>query len=99
MKAIVLAAALGLACGAADATPRSRSATAAFQRSAPCPSTAAPRGACPGYVIDHVTPLCAGGPNAPSNMQWQTIDDAKLKDRRERTLCRAIRRHEAEAKP
>jgi len=83
----------------ADAAPRSRPATAEFQRSTPCPSTAAPRGSCPGYVIDHITPLCAGGADAPSNMQWQAIDDAKLKDRRERALCRAMRRHETEPRP
>jgi hypothetical protein len=35
----------------------------------------------PGYVIDHVVPLARGGADAPSNMQWQTIADAKAKDR------------------
>lgn len=46
------------------------------------------RGACPGYVVDHVHPLCAGGPDAPSNMQWQTVQAAKVKDRAERAQCR-----------
>jgi hypothetical protein len=32
-----------------------------------------PRGACPGYVIDHINPLECGGADAPFNMQWQTI--------------------------
>ena len=35
----------------------------------------------PGYVIDHVIALKRGGPDNPSNMQWQTIDEAKAKDR------------------
>ena len=46
----------------------------------------------PGYVVDHIVPLCAGGADAPSNMQWQTVEDAKVKDRQERATCSA-RRH------
>lgn len=42
----------------------------------------------PGYVIDHIVPLACGGADAPSNMQWQTIADAKAKDRIERRGCR-----------
>jgi len=40
-----------------------------------------------GYVVDHIVPLCAGGADAPSNMQWQTVEEAKVKDRQERALC------------
>lgn len=46
---------------------------------------------CPGWVVDHVDPICHGGPDAPSNMQWQTIADAKRKDGWERQLCRHAR--------
>ena len=42
----------------------------------------------PGYVIDHIKPLACGGPDAPSNMQWQTIEAAKAKDKVERLSCR-----------
>lgn len=40
-----------------------------------------------GYVIDHVVPLACGGADAPSNMQWQSVADAKAKDRVERRGC------------
>ena len=67
---------------------RSHQAVAEFKRMEPCPATGQPRGRCPGYVVDHVVPLCAGGPDAAANMQWQTVADAKLKDRSERDRCR-----------
>jgi hypothetical protein len=37
----------------------------------------------PGYVVDHIVPLKKGGCDCPSNMQWQTKEEAKLKDRTE----------------
>ena len=40
-----------------------------------------------GYVIDHIVPLACGGADAPTNMQWQTIEEAKAKDRVERQGC------------
>lgn len=35
----------------------------------------------PGYVVDHIVPLKRGGDDLPDNMQWQTVQDAKAKDR------------------
>jgi hypothetical protein len=63
----------------------------AFKRENPCPSTGARRGACAGYVVDHVKPLCAGGADHRSNMQWQTIPDAHAKDRLEAKECRGLK--------
>lgn len=75
-----------------EAAPnRSMAAVAAFKRANPCPATgeSAGRGKCPGYVVDHIEPLCAGGADLPANMQWQTLADSKAKDIEERKLCRA----------
>lgn len=84
----LLALSLTLAVASSFAAPhRSRAATDAFKHEHPCPATGQARGACPGYVIDHVKPLACGGPDAPSNMQWQTAADAKAKDRWERKGC------------
>lgn len=66
--------------GRAKRDPHQR---AAFMKSNPCPSTGKRSGACPGYVVDHVQPLKRGGPDRPSNMQWQTKEAARQKDRTE----------------
>jgi hypothetical protein len=66
---------------------RSAAARREFKRLHLCPSTGKPTGACPGYVIDHIDPLQCGGPDVPRNMQWQTREEAKEKDRDERS-CR-----------
>lgn len=68
-------------------TERSRAVTAQFQKQNPCPATGKTTGACPGYVKDHITPLCAGGADAVENMQWQTDDEAKAKDKLEMQQC------------
>src|SRR5262249_59080129 len=60
---------------------RSSTARHEFQKAHPCPATGKTSGGCPGYVIDHVVPLKRGGADAPLNMQWQTVDQAKAKDR------------------
>jgi hypothetical protein len=57
--------------------PRAR---ADFKRSHPCPSTGKTRGACPGFVIDHVRALCVGGADSPENMQYQSVAAGRAKD-------------------
>lgn len=87
-----LAVLLALSLLPAPAAGRSAAQKHTFQRQHPCPSTGLHRSACPGYVIDHVQPLCAGGADSPTNMQWQTVADAKRKDVQERRECRAMGR-------
>jgi len=75
--------AVGSASDAQAEEHRSRAVLRAFQWEHPCPSTGLRTGACPGYIKDHVIALCDGGPDAVSNLQWQTVEDAKIKDRTE----------------
>ncbi len=70
---------------------RSQAAVRQYRRVNPCPATGKTTGACPGYVVDHVWPLCACGRDHPSNMAWMRIDQAKVKDAWERDVCRDIR--------
>lgn len=63
-----------------------------FKHQQPCPSTGKKTGACKGWVIDHIKPLACGGADAPSNMQWQTVADAKAKDKWERKDCQFKKR-------
>ena len=73
-------------------THRDPSQRVAFVQQHPCPANGKTRGFCPGYVVDHVEPLCAGGRDHPTNMQWQTVADAKAKDRIEKVECQRMRR-------
>jgi hypothetical protein len=84
---VLLAVFVALPVSASAKQPRSASAKRAFQLIHPCPSTGVTKGACPGYIKDHVVPLACGGPDVPSNMQWQTKAEAKAKDRWETKGC------------
>lgn len=85
---ICMAVTLAMLPVAADArTKRSHVPIHAFVKANACPATGRHRLPCPGYVIDHIEALACGGPDHQSNMQWQTISDAKLKDKWERKVC------------
>jgi hypothetical protein len=66
---------------------RSEAAKNDFKHSNPCPSNGNNHGPCPGYVIDHITPLACNGIDGASNMQWQSVAEGKAKDKWERKGC------------
>ena len=84
--------------GAAGAHPasapdtRSFKAEVLFRLQNPCPATGETHGDCKGYVIDRVIPVACGGAEEPSNMQWQTLAQARAKDRWEKIGCRPGRK-------
>ena len=67
--------------------PRGAKVKHEFHLTHPCPSTCLTSGACPGYVKDHIVPLACGGPDAVSNMQWQTVGEGRAKDKWEAKGC------------
>ena len=73
--------AISLPLGLDAKTKRSAKARIDFKREYPCPSTGKSTGACRGYIIDHIVPLKRGGADKPANMQWQTKEEAKEKDK------------------
>lgn len=79
---------------AAQAQPIQRSAAEvrAFRAEHPCPATGRTRGACPGWAVDHILPLCAGGQDRPANMQWITDADHRFKTLVDVRECRKLRR-------
>lgn len=67
-------------CQPADArTPRDRREVRDFRYENPCPATGLKRGACPGWQVDHIEPLCSGGADHRANMQWIRKEDHRLK--------------------
>ena len=94
----VAVAGLLLLC-ALSADARDRAQVREFRKENPCPLTHQTKGACPGYVVDHIIPLCAGGADHHSNMQWQDKRQALEKDRTEWALCRWIRKAHKDSHP
>jgi len=91
LTGVVLIFAALISSSPADARiKRSQSAKIEFKYQHPCPDNGARKGPCKGYVIDHIKPLACGGPDRPSNMQWQKIAKGKAKDKWERKGCKVI---------
>ncbi|AFU47320.1 hypothetical protein C380_18130 [Acidovorax sp. KKS102] len=80
--------AVAFASGANARIPRSSAAVAEFKRQNACPINSATRGPCPGYEVDHIVPLCAGGLDTPANMQWLTRQAHREKTKVDVMRCR-----------
>ena len=87
MKFALLVAALLMSSIVEAHVTRCYAAKAAFIKKTACPGTGLHSPPCRGYVIDHIKPLACGGSDRPSNMQWQTSEEAKAKDKWERKGC------------
>lgn len=77
----------GLFIGVLAAEARDPAQVRKFRADNPCPVTGKTTGPCPGWVVDHMYPLCAGGKDEPANMAWQERVASYVKDRIERELC------------
>ena len=94
MKLAYFALACIVAPAAATAAESARPSNAEiiFRLAHPCPATGLAQGPCTGYVVDRVIPILCGGAEDPANMQWQTLAEAKEKDRWEKIGCRKGRK-------
>ncbi len=63
----------------------------AFRVQQACPATHLHHGPCPGWHVDHIIPLCAGGEDRPPNMQWIAVDDHRFKTLVDVRECRKMR--------
>jgi hypothetical protein len=96
MRLLIVALGMSIAASAfaqvvvSNSAARDPAQASAFRKTHPCPATGKVQRTCPGWVVDHIMPLCAGGADDPENMQWQTVSDAKKKDRVEAMLCKCL---------
>lgn len=92
LRAILCLAVAFLAVPADARIPRDRAQVRAFRAEHPCPATGLKRGACPGWHVDHIIALCAGGEDHPRNMQWITKEDHRFKTLVDVRECRKAHR-------
>lgn len=86
-----------LDCLLSSAFARDPAQAAAFRKTHPCPATRNTAGPCPGFVVDHLIPLCWGGADSPSNMAWEPYTESLIKDQFEREACALKRKLEAKS--
>lgn len=89
-----LLAASALVTSAAIAQPiqRSQAEVRAFRAENPCPATGRRSGPCKGWAVDHIKPLCSGGLDKPSNMQWIEDPDHRFKTLVDVRECRKLKK-------
>lgn len=85
LAALAMALLMNVAIGDMIHDPTQR---AAFVKEHPCPATEPhTKASCPGFVVGHIKALACGGADRPENMQWQTLEEAKARDKIERLWC------------
>ena len=77
--------------GSALGLDRSAGEVYRFRKGDLCPVTRHIKGTCPGYQVDHIEPLCAGGADHRANMQWLTVAEHRAKTRADVRRCRLLR--------
>lgn len=87
MKRITVVIAAFMALTSHAGAFRSKAVLREFVNQQACPSTGLHRLPCKGWVMDHIKPLACGGADAVANLQWQTREAAKAKDKWERKDC------------
>ena len=92
MKTIAILLLTILALATARATTRDPAQVRHFRHDHACPATGVFIGACPGWVVDHIIPLCLGGVDEPRNMQWQNKVEGLAKDKLEWEACRKAKK-------
>jgi 5-methylcytosine-specific restriction endonuclease McrA len=93
VKAFIFAVLLAFSLNAIAGTKRSRHEVLKFKQANTCPSTGLKsKESCPGHEVDHIIPLCAGGADKVSNMQWLAIATHKFKTKKDVKHCADKRR-------
>lgn len=71
------------------ALDRSSKAIYQFKKNNKCPSNNKYLSKkCKGYEIDHIIPLKCNGVDAPTNMQWLSVKEHKIKTKKQTKLCK-----------
>jgi len=65
---------------------RSASVLSAYAKIHPCPSTGLYIPSCPGWALNHKTPLACGGCDNVTNLMWMRNDAKKIVDGYERKI-------------
>lgn len=88
LRALMFLLATSIASGTGEAkSVRDPEVRRAFMKLHPCPSTGKTKGACPGWQVDHIIPLCFYGVDATWNMGWKTVRDHREKTKLDVKVC------------
>jgi len=91
---VIVSALFVLSVASVDARiSRDRSKIREFRSAHACPATGWAGGRCDGWQVDHIIPLCAGGPDELENLQWISYEDHKWKTFVDVRECRKLQKN------